>query len=141
MKIIVDIDGTIADIGHRLHYLEDKDWDSFFDACVDDEPIKDVLEVISGFAIKHEIIFCTGRSDRVRRETTEWLYKHCDPHISFDLLMRKDGDHRPDTLVKPELIKDIPKEDILVILEDRSSVVRMWRKLGYRCFQVANGDF
>ena len=40
MFIIVDIDGTIADCSHRLHYIkgEKKDWNSFFKAAGKDKP-------------------------------------------------------------------------------------------------------
>jgi len=35
MIYIFDIDGTLADVSHRLHYItgETKDWDAFFAAC------------------------------------------------------------------------------------------------------------
>lgn len=30
--VIVDIDGTVADLSHRIHFIEGekKDWDSFY---------------------------------------------------------------------------------------------------------------
>lgn len=42
--VVVDIDGTIAKVGDRLKYLqqEKKDWDSFYEHCDEDEPIKDM---------------------------------------------------------------------------------------------------
>lgn len=32
---VFDIDGTLADLTHRLHHIQKqpKDWDAFFDAC------------------------------------------------------------------------------------------------------------
>ena len=30
---------------------------------------------------------------------------------------------------------------ILVVLEDRNSMVKRWRELGYTCLQVNDGDF
>ena len=43
MKIVCDIDGTIANLSHRLHFIQPeeggkKDWDSFFAGVSDDEP-------------------------------------------------------------------------------------------------------
>ena len=61
--------------------------------------------------------------------------------------MRKDGDFRSGTVVKKELLDNYlsdngyTKDDVAFILEDRSSVVKMWRDAGYTCLQVAEGDF
>jgi len=58
-------------------------------------------------------------------------------------LMRKNGDKRHDTKVKPELLLDVGilPENTLFILEYRNSMVKKWRELGYRCLQVQDGDF
>ena len=60
-----------------------------------------------------------------------------------DLYMRKDGDYRPDCIVKREIyeqeIKD--KYDVVGVFEDRDSCVKMWRALGLTCFQVADGSY
>ena len=39
MVAVVDIDGVVADVRHRLHHVADrpKDWRSFFAAAADDE--------------------------------------------------------------------------------------------------------
>lgn len=36
--IIVDLDGTLANIDHRLHYIKQNkpDWNAFYGACKDD---------------------------------------------------------------------------------------------------------
>lgn len=48
MIYIFDIDGTLADLSHRLHFIQKKpaDWDGFFAACSDDAPIPEVIELI-----------------------------------------------------------------------------------------------
>lgn len=40
--IIVDIDRTLSDCQHRLHFTngERKDWDTFYSALEDDKPIE-----------------------------------------------------------------------------------------------------
>ena len=45
-NIIFDIDGTLADPKDRLHFLEKKDWNSFYDACLDDAPIHHVIYLL-----------------------------------------------------------------------------------------------
>lgn len=59
------------------------------------------------------------------------------------LLMRQDGDHRDDAIVKYELYRDYiaPWYDIKIVLDDRDRVVRMWRQIGLTCLQVNDGDF
>ena len=142
--IIVDIDGTVARIGDRLKYIrqEQKDWDSFYGHCDEDEPIRDVIDIVLKLRNKGiQIKFCTGRRESVRRKTELWIEKHmglkpCD----YSLLMRKDKDWRHDTDVKPMMI-DIPACEVLCVFEDRNSMVRKWRELGYTCLQVNDGDF
>ena len=57
--------------------------------------------------------------------------------------MRKNNDHRHDSEVKPELLKEagIKLDSIAFVLEDRNSMVKKWRELGLICLQVADGNF
>lgn len=146
--VIVDIDGTISKVGDRLKYLKQspKDWDSFYEACDEDEPIIDVVSLVEELVCTHRIYFCTGRRESVREKTVIWLDKHVGSMgCLWDefLLMRKDGDFRHDTEAKPELLKEagIDLKDIAFVLEDRNSMVQKWRELGLTCLQVADGDF
>lgn len=144
--IVVDIDGTIAKVGNRLKYLqqEKKDWDAFYKHCDEDEPIKDIIELIELMQIhEYNIVFCTGRRESVRKKTEDWLFKNIWCLREYKLLMRKDNDWRPDTEVKPELLDNagITPDDVWFILEDRDSMVAKWRELDYRCLQVADGKF
>ena len=146
--VIVDIDGTISKVGDRLKYLQhDKpDWDSFYDACFDDEPILPIIDLVySLYLNQFQLVFCTGRRDSVRDQTINWFNKYFEPEIAkySKLLMRKSHDFRHDTEVKPELLKNanINLEDIAFVLEDRNSMVQKWRELGLICLQVADGDF
>ena len=142
--VVVDIDGTIAKVGDRLKYLqqEKKDWDSFYEHCDEDEPIRDIIDVVQAlYWDNYKIVFCTGRRESVRFKTVAWIQKNCISH--FDLLMRPDGDFRHDTMVKPELLAtaSYTPDKVLCIFEDRDSMVSRWRDLGYRCLQVDRGDF
>lgn len=146
--IICDIDGTISQVGERLRFLEQesKDWDSFYNDCFDDEPIPEMVMLISKLSqAGYQIIFCTGRRESVRDLTAKWIRKHTGNQLSCPrILMRSNGDYRHDTVVKPELLHLLSPDErqrIAFILEDRDSVVRVWRDLGYRCLQVAEGDF
>ena len=148
--IICDIDGTIADVRHRLHYIQNPDgtkkkkpdWDAFHAACVDDTPFYDVMEVVSRLQQGGtELYFLSGRNDVVREQTVDWLrhYRFYPSHGYTGLVMRKAGDRRPDTEIKLEMIRELgfTPNDVLCIFDDRQCVVDMWRENGYRVMQVA----
>lgn len=143
---VFDLDGTLADCTHRLNLIhgENKDWDAFFKACHRDRPIIDVVEVLE---ILHEqgymILILTGRSDVCREETLQWLD---DNGISFhQILMRKQGDRRPDDILKLEMLHnwqlEFPHKVVLGIFEDRTRVCKALREQNFRVYQVANGDY
>lgn len=146
---LVDIDGTISNLQHRLRFItqqDPKDWDSFFDECDMDEPIQDIITLVQDVMRwrKNTLVFVTGRTEAVRDKTWRWINKHLGyAPDEFLLLMRKDGDHRNDDIVKAELLREagIKAKDVFLALEDRNQVVRMYRDMGITCLQVADGDF
>lgn len=155
---IFDLDGTLALIEHRRHFVEceKKDWRSFFAACVDDVPnwpvIRTLQKLRKGGA---EIWVWSGRSDEVIAETEEWLHKHgifksvpfpsWEPFRAPEMLrMRRAGDYRPDHDLKAEWLSEVEPPEykrLAAVFEDRKRVVDMWRAAGIPCFQVAPGDF
>jgi len=145
--VIVDIDGTLAMVGDRIKYLQQpkKDWDKFYEACYEDKPIPEIIDLVQRLSdAKYEIIYVTGRRESVRKKTLDWFTNKTYLWVkNSDLLMRKDNDYRSDTVIKPELLKEkgVNFKQIAFVLEDRNSVVKMWRELGVKCLQVAEGDF
>lgn len=151
---IFDLDGTLANIEHRLYFIENgrNDWRSFYRACGSDEPIPAAITTLQCLQrSRAEIWIWTGRSDEVRRDTEEWLVQNgiwrsrLNPFRAPEaLLMRRAGDHRPDVEVKREWLSMLePPEHrrLTAVFEDRKSVVQMWRATGVPCFQVAPGEF
>lgn len=147
--VIVDIDGTIAKVGDRLKYLQQvpKDYESFYNHCGEDECIADIKHLVNIlYDNDYSIVFCTGRKSYCKGQTITWLQNNFD-HIScftpLVILMRDSNDNRHDTKVKPELLakKGIVPENTFLILEDRTSMCKKWRELGFRCLQVDNGDY
>ena len=151
MKYIVcDIDGTISKVGDRLKYLQQNppDWDKFYDDCFEDEPIQPIIDMVnnlmqSEYGIEYLFVFCTGRRESVREKTKKWLVKNVTEYLGEDILMRPDNDHRHDTEIKPELLAaaGITPENTAFIIEDRNSMVKKWRELGFTCIQPAEGNF
>ena len=141
---IFDIDGTIADLSHRLPHIqkEPKDWRSFFATVVDDTPIVHVIKLaIDVHLAGAKIIYVSGRSDECREATEDWLQRHGLPEGK--VYMRKEGDHRPDHQVKVELLAQLRADghNPVMAFDDRNAVVKMWREIGVPCAQVADGDF
>lgn len=141
---LFDIDGTLADLTHRLHHIkkQPKDWNAFFDGCHLDKPIVPICDLARRLSSLMPIVLVSGRSDRVRAATEDWLSTQA-LLIHSGLYMRKDGDHRSDHIVKGELLDRIIADgwEPLMAFDDRNQVVGMWRKRGITCAQVADGDF
>jgi HAD superfamily, subfamily IIIB (Acid phosphatase) len=141
--IIFDIDGTIANIMHRVHHVkgEKKNFDKFYDDIESDLLNEWAKAIISPLKEDYTIILCTGRMEQYRKRTNDWLTKH---GIWYDfMLMRKDGDHRQDSIIKEELYKEgiEPHYKVAFVVDDRQQVVDMWRKLGLTCLQCAHGKY
>ena len=150
MDIIFDIDGTLADCGHRLHHIkkEPKDWSSFYAETLADPRIPSVVEIAMTAHLSgcHKILFATGRSEICRPDTELWLSRNLI--IQLDLVrpvlwMRGAEDRRPDYVVKSLMLEDMRARGFNpeLVFEDRQSVVDMWRTEGLVCAQVAPGNF
>lgn len=142
--ILCDLDGTLADCSHRLHFIQEtpKKWTEFFAECHKDVPIQHVVEFVRMlWSVGYDIWITSGRSDECKEKTVEWLCKH---GISYNkLIMRKAGDYTDDGTLKKSWIENrtIPIEQVAFSLDDRTRVVKAWRSIGVPCFQVRDGDF
>lgn len=155
--IICDIDGVIADGSHRNHLIEDpgsrKDpekWSEFFELMTDDKVNEWCKEIITRFSDTHTIILMTARPDAYRGYTEQWLLEN---NIRYDLLFMRQDCHRiqdpeykdfePDHVIKKRFYEDHIEEKYKIdfVLEDRSSVVDMWRSLGLTVLQNDYGKF
>ena len=149
MDIIVDVDGTMSDCTHRLHHIrgEQKNWDAFFDACGEDTPIDvvaDVVQQLMGEA--NRIIFVTGRPERVRDKTLQWMTRIFDEMFDPNgtlLMMRRDGDFRPSAEVKREMLLAMRQLGFKpqLAIEDRKADAEMYRAHGVVVFQLEEGAF
>lgn len=152
---IFDLDGTLADLTHRLHFLQDKTdklrWDKFHAACLQDKPKHSVIWLFNTLiAADADVWVFSGRSDIVRQQTVDWLADNtamgsdtiaCNPNL---LTMRKQGDYTEDHLLKASWVDnllEIDRKRLVCTFDDRQRVVDMWRERGITCMQVAPGDF
>lgn len=142
---IFDMDGTLADASERQHHLkkEPKDWDAFFFDLHLDEVIKPVAGLYRALCKSedYEVAIFTGRPEAYREKTERWMETHGLPLRPIHC--RKDGDTRHDLVIKKEIYDDFIKEgrEIAFIVEDRNSVVKMWREIGVVCLHCFDADF
>ena len=107
MIIYCDIDNTIANLKHRLHYLNNKDYDKFY-AAENIEADGDMdygRYILESLCRGHweDVWFVTGRPERTRPATRRWLIRHGYP--ADHILMRRDHDWRKAYEVKVDLLK------------------------------------
>lgn len=149
--IIVDVDGTISNnTGVRGWYEGDK---VYLDAVK-----YSVTGMIEAFLhscnISHspvEMFIFSGREDIgiCKEETKRWLedkvFTKCpNMKLAFsNLVLRSNGDHRQDAIIKKEMFDELIKDkfNVAAVFDDRNQVVDMWRSLGLQVFQVAEGNF
>lgn len=161
--VICDLDGTLCDISHRLHYVKPgklveissmkdgsmepgfkKDWRGFFAGIPDDKVRTEVLDMLLKYeGMGHEIILVSARPDDHREATEVWLKKAFKGYpLAKTLIMRRAGDSRDDTIVKQEIYDNYFKKHdypILCVIDDRPSVIRMWRSNGLKVIDVGAG--
>ena len=70
---IIDLDGVVADVRHRLHHVAGakKNWSAFFAGAGDDEVLAEGRAVVEQLAGDHDIVYLTGRPERTRSQTEE----------------------------------------------------------------------
>ena len=144
-NIIFDIDGTIADMQHRRHFVESTptDWKSFKEHTKFDTPNQWVVDIAKRFVAQGErVVFFSARNES-ERDITEQQIREWVGIDKPDLLLRKNDDFRSDDVFKSE-VADLFEQHvgkIDMVFDDRNSVVKMWRERGLNVIQVADGDF
>jgi predicted kinase len=142
--IICDLDGTLCNVDHRTIFVDGlhKNWKGFFEAIPGDTPNKWCVDILQKFiGPTMAIVYCSGRPDTYQKITEDWLKKY-NLYIG-PTYMRNRSDNRPDNITK-EIILDfeiLTRYTPYFMLDDRQTVVNMWRKRGYTCLQCAPGDF
>lgn len=146
--VICDLDGTLCDIKHRLHFVKNlpdgkkKDWKGFFEGIAEDAVRVDVLDKLLKLEeAGNKIILVSARPENYREATEAWLEKAFKGYPLYQfLIMREANDKREDTLVKKEIYdKYLKNLNIVKVFDDRPSVIRMWRELGLEVEDCGGG--
>ncbi len=136
--VIVDLDGTISQKGERGWYEYSK--------VSGDIPVERIIRLVRMLHLNGmNIIFCTGREETCMKQSVEWIRRHVfmNDVEPVEIYMRPTKDNRPDFVVKKEIYRNLiePKHNVWFVLDDRNSVVKMWREIGLTCLQVEEGNY
>jgi phosphoglycolate phosphatase-like HAD superfamily hydrolase len=136
---VFDLDGTLADTRHRLHFVEStpKDWSAFFRAADQDPPLAEGIALALEWAERCDLAYVTGRPERCRRATERWLADQGLPRGT--LSMRSPRDFRPARVAKPGLLRELARErEVAVVVDDDVQVCDAYRQAG---FEVVVADW
>ncbi len=132
MLAVVDLDGVLADVRHRLHHVsaQTKDWGAFFAAAPDDPVLEEGRRVVEALAQVHEVVYLSGRPEMCRTATEHWLVEHGLPQAP--VLLRPFNDRRPARMIKVEALDRLAEgRSIAVLVDDDPLVLDAARAAGY----------
>ncbi|MGW0914476.1 phosphatase domain-containing protein [Streptomyces sp. NPDC002784] len=120
---VFDLDNTLADTTHRQRFLESRprDWDAFFAAAPADPPIPEGIALVLDSAEECEVVYLTGRPERCRADTLEWLAAQELPEGR--VYMRRDTDRRPARRTKLEILRRLARTRRIRVLVDDDELV------------------
>lgn len=119
---VFDVDGVVADVRHRLHYLaREGDWAAFFGAADADPLLPEGAQLVADLAQRYEIVWLTGRPEWLRELTADWLERHEVP--GTELHMRPRGDYRPAREFKAGALRQLRNRGIAAFVDDDADVI------------------
>ncbi len=138
---LIDIDGTLANIEHRICLIKKPtpDREAFHKECINDKPIQQMIDLVNNLYENYQIVLITGRTEKNRKDTIAWLAEY---GVCHDIMyMRQNGNYEPDYRIKPKMLSAEQIKRVAFAIDDRNQVVDMWRELGLLTLQCADGDF
>jgi phosphoglycolate phosphatase-like HAD superfamily hydrolase len=132
--IVYDLDGTLSDCRWRLCKLKSapKDWDGFNALAKYDRPVPAMLDrLLRDYALGYMVVLLTGRKERYRDLTLEWLGRNAIP---FDCLTMRPNFHQaPQAAFKLGEIRKMKDQglDVQMVYDDNESVRLTLREHGF----------
>ena len=129
---VIDIDGVLADVRHRLHHLEQrpKNWHGFFTDARHDPPLQIGVETARKLAEVYDVVYLSGRPESIRRDTERWFEKHDLPEGPLHLRPR--GDYRPAYEMKIGVLRRLARTaPVQVVVDDDPVVIDQVRAAGF----------
>lgn len=76
--IMVDVEGTLSNCDHRIHHLENKNYDKWNELFINDTPnIKNIKMVENWYKDNKTIIISTAKPYKYLREVKQWIKQNC----------------------------------------------------------------
>jgi phosphoglycolate phosphatase-like HAD superfamily hydrolase len=128
---VLDIDGVLADVGHRVHHVRQrpKDWNAFFATMADDPLLPEGYALAWQLAEDHDVVYLTGRPADHAGVTREWLSRQRLP--DGPVVHRRAGDRRPARVAKAHLLRALAaRRTVHVAVDDDAGVCEAYRHLG-----------
>lgn len=141
--IVIDLDGTLANVDHRRHLVTGKHRDyNAFHALIATDPVNEWCKaLIDGMYDRHfNVEIVSARPYKYEATTRLWLQKHNVRFTNLNLL-RPDGTNTPDQELKRDWVRKYGKEKILFVVDDREKVAKMWREEGLTVLHCAEGKY
>ncbi|AYG79176.1 hypothetical protein DWB77_01286 [Streptomyces hundungensis] len=138
---VFDLDGTLADSSHRQRFLDRKprDWDAFFAAAPADPPLAEGVALCREAAEECEVVYLTGRPERCRRDTVEWLA--AQGLAEGALHMRRNDDRRPARLTKLDILRKLGRDrEVRMLVDDDELVCDAAERAGFRVVRARWAD-
>jgi phosphoglycolate phosphatase-like HAD superfamily hydrolase len=153
MLVIFDLDGTLADCGHRMHHIMPKPpvdpvtgkknkrrYDLFHHACVDDTLIEPVAHFYRTFVADPSVtvVVLSGRDAATLDKTVKWFEDNRLP-MPDEMILKQGDQMHPDVEQKRFHADRLEKKygkSVTMVFEDRDRVVEMWKARGTFVFNV-----
>lgn len=136
--IIVDMDGTLADVSSIRHHVRQKpkNFDAFHEASASVPAINWVVDIVREHKMRGtDVVIVTARKAKWRNVTAMFLALHDIP--SDALFMRGDDDHRKDVEVKEDILAMIRKVwNPILAIDDNPSILELWQRHGIPTIEV-----
>lgn len=135
--LVMDLDGTLANVQHRLGAAQAGDWTLYEELCDGDKVIPAAKDLLFRWEDSGgRTMILTGRSVRMTARTTKWLDDYSlTPDV---LIMRPTNAYDSDGALKIRLLEEYfvnneedPKAAVSLVIDDTEAVVAAFRDAGY----------
>ena len=132
MVAVIDIDGVVADVRHRLHHVTGahSNWRAFYAAAGDDGLLVEGEKTVRALAEVYDIVYLSGRPEGLRAVTEDWFHRHDLPEGT--LRLRPYADYRPGSVLKVDALDELSRtHTVVVLVDDDPRVLDRARAHGY----------